>query len=207
MQRSEGREQGAEGRGQRSVSREQGAGNREQPRAGVRGRLIRSNLKGDKILPKFAKWSIIIGVLVVSFVVMIPLLTDFFAEKAPPVEYVQIFPDTDVEAGRKVIVQSQNLSWNITSTYDTSRLHEIYINDPSVPLNKKPQEARNQYKTNAKGLLDSKIAEINRAQKGNENIRRIDEKAKAEGRKPNRNDFNEYIDKGEPVGPYSNQWC
>jgi hypothetical protein len=50
-------------------------------------------------------------------------------------------------------VQSQNLSWNITSTYDTSRLHEIYINDPSVPLNKLLPIVKTEKEQNISGKL------------------------------------------------------
>jgi hypothetical protein len=153
-------------------------------------------------MSKIIKVAILVAMLVITILAVGMVVSSLNA--APSVEYGQVSQESDVEASLAVIGLETDLLTEAISTFDTSRFHEVYVNDPSVPLNKKQEETNRQYNTNAKGLLDSRVAMIKRAQKGNENIKKIDEKAKAEGRKPNGDDFREYLDKGEPVGPYAN---
>jgi hypothetical protein len=151
---------------------------------------------------KVIKITLVTAIIAITFLAVGMLVSSFNA--APSVEYGQVSIETDTEASLVVIKLELDLLWEAASTYDTSRFHEVYVNDPSVPLNKKQEATNREYNTNAKGLLDSKTAMIKRAQKGYENIKKIDEKAKAEGRKPTAADYKEYLDKGEPIGPYAN---
>jgi hypothetical protein len=153
-------------------------------------------------MSKGIKWSITSGILAVSLLAVMLVITALTTEKAPAIEYGQVSIEADTQEALKVIGLGDKLVWEAGSSFDTSRFHEVYVNDPSVPLNKKQEETNKELKYNAKGFLDGQTSMIKRMQKGAENIKKIDEKAKAEGRKPSGDDFKAYFDKGEQVGPY-----